>query len=125
VLASLGAYLRGLSATGTVTPDPSDRVTYAHCLWRYSEFVFCISALEASATRPFGCLLPNGRPQRWRHQHDRGDIDNGLWKTLAAHFSETNLLDLLLLCGWYHAISFAARATRVPLQGLSTARMRS
>jgi len=26
------------------------------------------------------------------------------------------LLDLLLLCGWYHAISFTARAARVPLE---------
>jgi hypothetical protein len=32
---------------------------------------------------------------------------------LANVFSEANLLDLLLLCGWYHAISFVAQAARV------------
>ena len=34
----------------------------------------------------------------------------------AAEFSEAQLLDLLLLCGWYHAISFTANAARVALQ---------
>ena len=29
---------------------------------------------------------------------------------------DAQLLDLLLLCGWYHAISFTARAARVPLE---------
>jgi alkylhydroperoxidase family enzyme len=46
--------------------------------------------------------------------HDANDISNELWATLAEEFSEKNLLDLLLLTGWYHAISFVARATRVP-----------
>ncbi|MEU9796655.1 hypothetical protein AB0E27_39905 [Streptomyces sparsogenes] len=33
---------------------------------------------------------------------------------LAASFHDLHILDLLLLCGWYHAVTFAARATRVP-----------
>jgi len=48
--------------------------------------------------------------------HDSSDIDHGSWQELAAIFSDANLLDLLLLCGWYHAISFVARGTRVPLE---------
>lgn len=48
--------------------------------------------------------------------HDSADVPDGLWHRLAAEFSEAQLLDLLLLCGWYHAISFAANAARVPLQ---------
>jgi hypothetical protein len=35
---------------------------------------------------------------------------------LANVFTDANLLDLLLLTGWYHAISFVARAARVPLE---------
>ncbi|WP_433527038.1 carboxymuconolactone decarboxylase family protein [Nocardia pseudovaccinii] len=46
--------------------------------------------------------------------HDHGDIDDVLWARLAAEFDEQRLLDLLLLCGWYHAISFTARVTRLP-----------
>jgi len=43
-------------------------------------------------------------------------VADELWRRLAAEFSEVQLLDLLLLCGWYHAISFAANAARVPLE---------
>ena len=48
--------------------------------------------------------------------HDTGDIDDPLWAALSAELSEANLLDLLFLCGWYHAISFVARVARVPLE---------
>jgi alkylhydroperoxidase family enzyme len=48
--------------------------------------------------------------------HDAGDIDDDLWGSLAAEFSDANLLDLLFLCGWYHTISFVARTVRVPLE---------
>jgi alkylhydroperoxidase family enzyme len=44
------------------------------------------------------------------------DLDDAHWAALCAHFSEAQALDFLMLCGWYHAISFAARAARVPLE---------
>lgn len=46
--------------------------------------------------------------------HDRATVDDELWAHLARTFSEPELLDLLLLCGWYHAISYAANAAGVP-----------
>jgi hypothetical protein len=45
--------------------------------------------------------------------HDTSDVDDELWQTAAGVLGEPELLDLLLLCGWYHAISFAARAARI------------
>jgi alkylhydroperoxidase family enzyme len=48
--------------------------------------------------------------------HDEADVPDMLWHRLSAEFSEPQLLDLLMLCGWYHAISFAANAARVPLE---------
>jgi alkylhydroperoxidase family enzyme len=48
--------------------------------------------------------------------HEDSDISDELWRALSAVFSEANVLDLLLLTGWYHAISFVARAVRVPLE---------
>jgi alkylhydroperoxidase family enzyme len=45
--------------------------------------------------------------------HDRSDIDDELWALLAGELAEAEILDLLLLCGWYHAISYVARAARV------------
>ncbi len=47
---------------------------------------------------------------------DRGDLDDGEWDALARAAGEDGAVDLLLLCGWYHAISFAARALRLPLE---------
>lgn len=48
--------------------------------------------------------------------HDQADIDDALWRRLSAEFGDAGLLDLLFLCGWYHAISFVARAARVSLE---------
>jgi len=43
-----------------------------------------------------------------------GDVPDPLWAALAGSFSEAELLDLLVLTGWYHAICFVARAVRLP-----------
>lgn len=48
--------------------------------------------------------------------HDASDIDDGLWNRLRSTFDEQQVLDLLMLTGWYHAISFTARAARIPLE---------
>lgn len=48
--------------------------------------------------------------------HDESDIDDVLWADLAAELSDAEILDLLFLCGWYHAISFVARAARIDLE---------
>ena len=48
--------------------------------------------------------------------HDTSDVSDALWDRLRDEFDEVQLLDLLLLCGWYHAISFTARAARVALE---------
>src|SRR5215469_3466673 len=45
--------------------------------------------------------------------HETSDVGDGLWTWLAAVFSEEHLLDLMMLCGWYHAISFTANGARV------------
>ncbi len=48
--------------------------------------------------------------------HGTGDVSDELWAELRLEFDEVQILDLLMLCGWYHAISFTARAARVPLE---------
>ena len=45
--------------------------------------------------------------------HERADIGDDLWRRLAREFGPEQLLDLLMLAGWYHAISFTANAARV------------
>lgn len=48
--------------------------------------------------------------------HDDSTISAPLWQLLSVEFNEAELLDILLLCGWYHAISFAANAAGVALE---------
>jgi alkylhydroperoxidase family enzyme len=45
--------------------------------------------------------------------HDHADVDDGLWDDLRTHLTDAQLLDVVALCGWYHAISFVATAARV------------
>ena len=45
--------------------------------------------------------------------HDSAVIGDDLWLRLARVFREEQLLDLLMLCGWYHAVSFAANSAQV------------
>jgi alkylhydroperoxidase family enzyme len=48
--------------------------------------------------------------------HAGADIDDDLWQRLGAVFTQEQLLDLTMLTGWYHAISFTANAARVALE---------
>jgi alkylhydroperoxidase family enzyme len=45
--------------------------------------------------------------------HDTADINDELWAALSRAYDARQLLDLLMLAGWYHAISFIARSARV------------
>jgi alkylhydroperoxidase family enzyme len=48
--------------------------------------------------------------------HDGADLRDSTWGVLSARHEDAQILDLTLLCGWYHAISFAARVARVALE---------
>lgn len=48
--------------------------------------------------------------------HDSSSIDNELHDRLATVFGEQELLDIYMLCGWYHAISYTANAAGVDLE---------
>lgn len=63
----------------------------------------------------------------WDQVNDRGvlaavdelmvshDLEERSWSALLAAVGQEGCIDVLLLCGWYHAISFLARASRLPL----------
>ena len=48
--------------------------------------------------------------------HDRSRIDDQLWESLSLELNEVEVLDLLMLCGWYHAISFAANGVGLDME---------
>lgn len=45
--------------------------------------------------------------------HDTSDVPDALWQALAQEWSEVERLEMLLVCGFYHLVSFTANATRV------------
>jgi hypothetical protein len=48
--------------------------------------------------------------------HDGHDLDDPTWQALVEAVGEDGALDVLLVAGWYHAISYAVRALRLPLE---------
>lgn len=48
--------------------------------------------------------------------HDSSTVSDALWQELAAVWTEPQLIELLMLAGWYHAISYVCNAARVPLE---------
>ena len=48
--------------------------------------------------------------------HDDSDVGDALFEELRGEFDDAQLLDLFLLTGWYHAISFVARGAGVALE---------
>ena len=48
--------------------------------------------------------------------HDTSTLDDAQWTALAAHYDEAQIVELLMLVGWYHAISFVCNGLRVPLE---------
>jgi alkylhydroperoxidase family enzyme len=45
--------------------------------------------------------------------HDTSAVPDALWSELAKNWNETQLLEMLLLCGFYHLVSFTINATRL------------
>ena len=89
-----------------------------------------VFAEKAALTQDQVLSLAQGRPDDacWTDPADRAvlgavdelratnDLSDGTWAELIAAVGEMGAVDLLLLCGWYHAISFVVRALRLPLE---------
>jgi len=48
--------------------------------------------------------------------HDGSRIHDGLWERLTDELVDAEILDLLMLCGWYHAVSFTANGVELSLE---------
>ncbi|PKQ05649.1 MAG: carboxymuconolactone decarboxylase [Alphaproteobacteria bacterium HGW-Alphaproteobacteria-11] len=48
--------------------------------------------------------------------HDTSTVDDALWTALKAAFSDEQLLEMIVLAGLYHMVSFVVNATRLPLE---------
>lgn len=76
--------------------------------------------LEATRTGDAGAPIWNEREallvRLVDELHDTARVSDDLWAALAGHWTEPQLLELLLLAGWYHAISFVGNGARVELE---------
>ncbi len=48
--------------------------------------------------------------------HETSTIDAELWRALAAEFSDDQLLEMIVLTGFYHMVSFTVNATKLPME---------
>lgn len=47
---------------------------------------------------------------------DRRTLEDATWTKLTAHFDDAQILEVIALAGYYHAISFLCRALDLPLE---------
>jgi len=48
--------------------------------------------------------------------HDRSTVDDALWAELAAGLAPAQIVELIVLAGFYHTVSFATNALRIELE---------
>lgn len=46
--------------------------------------------------------------------HEHHDIDDALWSELRASFAEDQIIELIMLAGFYHAVSYLVNGLRIP-----------
>jgi alkylhydroperoxidase family enzyme len=77
------------------------------------------ATLHGSADDPVWTSAEAGLIRLVDELHDTGRVSDALWTTLAAIWSEAQLLELLALAGWYHVIAYLANGARVPLEAFA------
>ena len=48
--------------------------------------------------------------------HASSRVPDGLWVALSAEWEPPQLIEMLMIAGWYHLIAFVANGTQVPLE---------
>ena len=46
----------------------------------------------------------------------RSTLDDAEFTALSAHYDETKILEIILLCGFYRTVSYLANALALPLE---------
>lgn len=49
--------------------------------------------------------------------HDTNNVDDELWAALKAEFADEQIVELVVLTGLYHMVSFTVNALRLPIEG--------
>ena len=52
--------------------------------------------------------------------HHRSTLSEAEFAALSAHYDEAKILEIILLCGFYHTVSYLANGLAVPLEAFGT-----
>ena len=126
-LRALGHYILG---AGTVDPRDREIVILRVCARCGAEYEWGVHAIsfppflkipeaQVRATATAAADDPAWTPRQALlvrlvdELHDTARVSDALWRELAATWSETELLELVLIVGFYHLVSFTVNATGV------------
>jgi alkylhydroperoxidase family enzyme len=48
--------------------------------------------------------------------HHRATLDDAKFAALSAHYDEAQILEIMLLCGFYRTVSYLANGLKLPLE---------
>jgi len=50
------------------------------------------------------------------HCNDRATLSGDEFKALSAHYDDTKIVEIMLLCGFYRTVSYLANGLELPLE---------
>ena len=121
----------GILNHGQVPPRDREIVLHRTCARAGAEYewgVHAVAFAEAvglSAEQVAATAAPDGAEDRcWSEQdallvrladelHDTATVSDELWGQLTAHYSDQQLLELIVTAGWYRTIAYVTNAARV------------
>jgi alkylhydroperoxidase family enzyme len=121
----------GILAHGRISPRDREIVIHRTCARAGAEYEWGVHAVVYG--KPVGLTddqvgaTVHGAPDdpAWTDDHDRNlveladqlhdtcTVDDRLWDALANRFTQDQLLELLIIAGWYRLISYVINGTRV------------
>lgn len=74
--------------------------------------------VAATVSGERGCWTPAERAllEAVDALHARATLDEGEWTALRAHYEEDQILEVLLLCGFYRTVAYVANGLALPLE---------
>jgi 4-carboxymuconolactone decarboxylase len=126
----------GILNHGTVPPRDREIVLHRTCARAGAEYewgVHAVAFAEAVGLTPDQVAATAAEPStaaddpRWSTQdallirladelHDTATVSDTLWAQLAGHYTDQQLLELVVTAGWYRTIAYVTNAARVALE---------
>nr|WP_042197588.1 carboxymuconolactone decarboxylase family protein [Kibdelosporangium sp. MJ126-NF4]CEL23058.1 hypothetical protein [Kibdelosporangium sp. MJ126-NF4]CTQ90196.1 hypothetical protein [Kibdelosporangium sp. MJ126-NF4] len=131
VMSRMGPLGAGLLGHGTVTPRLRELVIQRTCARCGAEYEWGVHATVFAAAAEFtpdqlaATAAPDPDHPSWSELdraalrladelHDTGTLTDETFACLAGELTDAQILELVVIAGWYHVISFVIGAARLP-----------